>query len=151
MRLALDTNVLVYAESSAPGSREDVARKLIARLPAESIVLPAQVLGELFNVLTRKMRMSTGSARTLVARWLATYDVFPTTADVIDEAFELAEAHRLSTWDAVVVAAAAQAGCRFLLSEDMLAGFVWRGVTVTNPFAMAPLPAPLSALLTVDR
>jgi predicted nucleic acid-binding protein len=148
VRLALDTNVLVYAEGSAPGSREDAARKLIARLPAESIVVPAQVLGELFNVLTRKMRMTAGLARTVVALWLETFEIVPTTSDVLDEAIELAEAHGLSTWDAVVLAAAAQAGSRYLLSEDMQDGFVWRGATILNPFASGRLPAPLAALLT---
>jgi predicted nucleic acid-binding protein len=34
-----------------------------------------------------------------------------------------------------VLAAAAEAGCRLLLSEDLQDGFTWQGVTVTNPFA----------------
>ena len=53
---------------------------------------------------------------------------------------ELATSHQLSLWDAIMLAAAAQAGCRLLLSEDMQDGFTWRGVTVRNPFTTAPLP-----------
>jgi predicted nucleic acid-binding protein len=41
----------------------------------------------------------------------------------------------LRIWDAVILAAAASAGCRLLLSEDMQEGFTWNGVTVTNPFS----------------
>ena len=50
-------------------------------------------------------------------------------------AMDLAADHDLSIWDAVILAAAADAGCRLLLSEDMQDGFAWRGLTVANPFA----------------
>ena len=68
MRVALDTNVLVYAESAASGTREDAARALVMRLPAEHIALPAQVVGELFSVLTRKLRMPAPDARRITRR-----------------------------------------------------------------------------------
>jgi predicted nucleic acid-binding protein len=38
-----------------------------------------------------------------------------------------------------MLAAAAQADCRLLLSEDMQDGFTWRSVTVRNPFATPPV------------
>lgn len=50
-------------------------------------------------------------------------------------ATDLATDHNLRIWDAVVLSASAEAGCRLLLSEDLQEGFTWRGVTVTNPFA----------------
>jgi len=40
------------------------------------------------------------------------------------------------------MAVAAENSCRMLLSEDLQNGFIWRGVTVVNPFA-----APSSPLL----
>lgn len=65
-------------------------------------------------------------------------------------AADLATDHTLRIWDAVVLAASAEAGCRLLLSEDHLQeGFTWRGVTVTNPFTGSP-HALLSALLEAD-
>ncbi len=36
--------------------------------------------------------------------------------------------------------AAAEAGCRLLLSEDLQEGFTWGGVTVVNPFAATVHP-----------
>lgn len=42
-----------------------------------------------------------------------------TTAEVLQDAMELAAAHRLAFWDAAILAAAVQAGCRPLLAEDM--------------------------------
>jgi predicted nucleic acid-binding protein len=55
-------------------------------------------------------------------------------------AADLAADHHFSIWDAVILSAAAQAGCRLLLSEDLQNGFTWAGVTVVNPFASTRHP-----------
>jgi predicted nucleic acid-binding protein len=72
-----------------------------------------------------------------VLGWSDSFAVIDTTSAVIVEAMEVATTHRLSFWDSVMLAAAAQADCRMLLSEDMRHGFTWRGVTIHNPFGSA--------------
>jgi predicted nucleic acid-binding protein len=99
-------------------------------------MLPAQALGELFAVLTRKAKRDAADARHAVLGWSDSFAVIDTTPSVIVEAMEVATTHRLSFWDSVMLAAAAQADCRMLLSEDMQHGFTWRGVTIQNPFAI---------------
>ena len=49
-------------------------------------------------------------------------------------AADLSVHHHFTIWDALILSAAADAGCRLLLSEDLQDGFTWSGVTVTNPF-----------------
>jgi predicted nucleic acid-binding protein len=147
MRIALDTNVLVYAEAANGALMRDRAVKLIQRLPPGAIVLPAQTLGELFNVLVRKAKRRPSRARAAVLSWRDAYPVIETSAAVIVNATDLTAAHGLTIWDSVVLAAAAEAGCRLLLSEDLQEGFTWRGVTVVNPFAPTLHPI-LAALLT---
>jgi predicted nucleic acid-binding protein len=61
-------------------------------------------------------------------------------------ATDLATDHRLSIWDAVILSAAADSGCRLLLSEDLQDGFTWQGVTVANPFASTLHPLLEAAL-----
>lgn len=78
------------------------------------------------------------------------YPAIDTTAAVMMVAVDLAAEHRLSVWDAVVLAAAAEAGCRILLSEDLQDGFTWRGLTVVNPLA-AVQHRLLEALLASGR
>jgi predicted nucleic acid-binding protein len=78
--------------------------------------------------------------------WQDTYPVTETSSRVISAAADLASDHGLAIWDAVVVAAAASARCRLLLSEDMHEGFTWNGITVTNPFTDTRHPL-LAALL----
>ena len=103
-------------------------------------MLPAQTLGELFNVLVKKAKRPAARARMAVLSWQDAYPVIDTSATVVVNAADLAAAHGLSIWDSVVVSAAAEAGCRLLLSEDLQDGFTWRGVTVVNPFGSSPHP-----------
>jgi predicted nucleic acid-binding protein len=146
MRIALDTNVLAYAEGTNGAVMRDKALELIQRLPPAAIVLPVQTLGELFNVLVRKAKRRPGRARAAVLSWRDAYAVVETSAAVVVNATDLASDHGLTIWDSVVLAASAEAGCRLFLSEDLQEGFTWRGVTVTNPFA-ATLHPILAAVL----
>ena len=126
----------------------DRALEVIQRLPVGAVVLPAQTLGELFNVLVRKAKRRPALARAAILSWRDAYPIAETSAAVMVNATDLASDHGLTIWDSVVLAASAEAGCRLLLSEDLQEGFTWRGVTVTNPFAQALHPL-LAALLTV--
>lgn len=147
MKIALDTNVLVYAEGANGAGMRDKALELIQRLPPGAIVLPVQTLGELFNVLVRKVKRRPARARAAVLSWRDAYPTVETSVTVMVNATDLASDHGLTIWDSVVLAASAEAECRLLLSEDLQEGFTWRGVTVTNPFAPALHPL-LGALLT---
>ncbi|MCA3255457.1 MAG: PIN domain-containing protein [Alphaproteobacteria bacterium] len=150
MRFAVDTNVLVYAErlerDPDDAAKIELTGRLISRLDPAALVVPAQVLGELYNVLTRRGSVRPADARQAVEEWSDIAHVVATNGELIASAADLAARHRLAIWDAVVLAAAAEARCDLLLSEDMQAGFVWRGVEVVNPFLPDPHPV-LAGLL----
>ncbi len=59
----------------------------------------------------------------------------PLTGETHLQSIEIARAHGLAFYDALVVAATIQAGCAVLYSEDMQDGRVIGGVTIRNPFA----------------
>jgi predicted nucleic acid-binding protein len=143
--VAVDTNVLGYAEGIDDDARQRIARRVLRAIDVDRLVIAAQVLAELFSVIARKSgRLDT--AQNSVAEWAALSIVVGTTSEVISVATELAVQHRLQIFDAVILAAAASAQADLLLSEDMKDGFAWRGVTVANPFAPRPHPM-LAALL----
>jgi predicted nucleic acid-binding protein len=146
VRLALDTNVVAYAEGVNGAARKKAALEIIAKLPADSTFLPVQVLGELFHVLVRKAGRSPERARTAILSWQDAFSLIETSPAVLVAAADLAARYSLSIWDAVVFSAAAAAGCRLLLSEDLQPGFTWNGVTVANPFSAVKHPL-LEALL----
>ncbi len=140
MRAAVDTNVLVYAEGVDDPQRRALAIRALDGVGSDRIVIPVQVLGELYNVLTRR-GVSRANARSAVQDWTGRGLLAETSSATFDAALDLAATHQLSIWDAVILAAAAEGGCDLLLSEDLHDGFRWRGVTVVNPFAkpMSPL------------
>ena len=148
MNVAVDTNVLAYAEGMNGASNKETAIHVLQALPPESTFIPVQALGELFNVLVRKARWSRGKAGAAILSWGDGFPLIDSSNDVMLAAADLASAHTLGIWDAVILSAAADARCRILLSEDLQEGFTWRGVTVTNPFSPSRHPL-LEALLDV--
>jgi predicted nucleic acid-binding protein len=142
MRLALDTNVLVYAEGMnlAPGDarKRALAVRLLERAPEGSVVLARQCLAELHRVMVSKGALAPAAASARVALWAENFDLVDTDAQVFEAALDLAGDHGLRIFDALILAAAVQARCDLLLSEDLQDGFAWRGVTVTDPFGDAP-------------
>ena len=134
MRVALDTNILAYAEGVNGRAMKRNALGIIERLPQENVFLPVQTLGELFSLLVRKARRGRANARKAVLTWQDAFPLIETSREVMLAATDLAADHHLTIWDAVVLSAAAEAGCRLLVSEDLQEGFTWRGVTVANPF-----------------
>lgn len=134
MRVALDTNVLAYAEGLGDELRCSRAIQLVEQLPCNLVLLPAQILGELARILTGKAKRSAAQAREAVLSWADTFEVVDSTWVAFLAALDLTVDHQLSMWDALILAVAAENHCRLLLSEDFHNGFTWRGVTVVNPF-----------------
>jgi predicted nucleic acid-binding protein len=134
VKIAIDTNILCYAEGVNGAAPMIEAINLFKRLPTESIVIPAQSLLELFNVLVRKAGFSRADAVPKVTQWIIGYQTASTTSALIATAMELAVRHEFQIFDAMILAAAAEAKCGLLVTEDMHDGFTWNGVTITNPF-----------------
>lgn len=150
MNVAVDTNVLAYAEGVNDESRKRAAVELMRRLPPDRTFLPVQALGELFNVLVRKAGRSRADAAAAILSWGDAFPLVESSPEVMLASTDLAQAHDLGIWDAAMLSAAAEARCRLLLSEDLQDGFTWRGVTVVNPFAEERHPL-LEALLQAQQ
>jgi predicted nucleic acid-binding protein len=136
-RVALDTNILAYLAGVSRDARDDAkidqTRDLIARLGSGvSLLAPAQTLGELFVVL-RRGEASADEARAVLIEFAQAFGSSASEPKTIVAAADLVVDHKLQFWDALILTAAADAGCTLLLSEDMQDGFVTRGLTVVNP------------------
>lgn len=150
MRVALDSNVLVYLaggeRSAQDKAKIERIRTLLARLPDDvELVAPVQTLGELFVVM-RRAGASPARAREALAKVAEEHGTPVSTKETALAAADLVVDHKLQFWDAMILAAAADAGCALLLSEDMQHGFLTRGVTVVNPF-VEPMHARLADVL----
>lgn len=135
MATFVDTNVVVYAFDAGAGVKRETAQRVIAD-PDIDLVLSAQVLAEFYWVATRRLAPPLGHAEAAAAvTALARLRVVPTDAGLVRSALVTAESHRLAWWDALIVEAAAMAGCDTLLTEDLDPGQVISGVEVVDPFA----------------
>ncbi len=146
MRAALDSTVMIYAEGLIDDPRNAMAQDLLLSLPGESLLIPLQAAAETLRWLIRKAKLPPSEAARSVARWTSHYAVQPTDRAVLEGALELVAKHKLQVFDAIILAAAAEARASLLLSEDMHEGFRWRGVTVVNPFAATPSRAMLKLI-----
>lgn len=141
-RIAIDSNILVYVAgvwvSEADQAKVRRASKIVKHLQdTEEVFVPVQVLGEVFVVL-RRNGFSAEDARAVVIEFSEGFIPVDTTRSTFAAALDLVIEHRLQFWDALIVNAAAEAGCTLLLSEDMQDGFMLRGVTIVNPLADKP-------------
>ncbi len=131
MKPFLDTNILVYASLSDDPRRPAAELVLLA-----GGAISAQVLNEFANVARGKLKWpwndidaAIGLIRSRIRR------VLPLSVETNVAALALARDHGLAFYDALIVAAAIEAGCDTLWSEDMQHGRKIGGVTIRNPFA----------------
>ena len=134
VRSFLDTNVLVCADDKAASAKQRRALHLVAEhRRAGTGVVSLQALQEYFVTVTPKLHVDPRVARRKV-ELLAEFDVAaPEAADIL-AAIDLHRLHGFSFWDALVLRAAKQAGCRVVFSEDMQAAREIDGVHIVNPF-----------------
>lgn len=134
-RVFLDTNILIYSLDDNYPEKQIVARNLINSLVSQGMaVISTQVLQELYNVLTKKMKCSLKNAGTCVALFSETIAVHCNTVRDILNAVDISSKTQFSFWDSLILSAAQKEECTVLCSEDLNAGQVIDGITIVNPF-----------------
>lgn len=128
----LDSNVVLYllSEDSAKANK---AESLLLAGP----IISVQVLNEVTQVCRRKLQMGWDEIAQFLELVRGFCKVVPLTESIHDKARFIAERHRLSFYDACIVAAASTAKCQTLYSEDMNPRQTLEdGLSLANPFAV---------------
>lgn len=129
-RRFFDTNILLYVHS-ADAAKAERALELLR----DGGVVSVQVLNELAHVLRRKSQYAWPEVNHVLDITARLLQVEPLTLDVHQQGRALAARYSLSVYDAMIVAAALQADCQVLYSEDMQHGFQpGPALRVENPF-----------------
>ncbi|MGH6714776.1 MAG: PIN domain-containing protein [Bradyrhizobium sp.] len=129
MRAFFDTNVLVYIVTADP--RKQQAERVLRAGGTVSV----QVLNEFANVARKKLQHDWARIEYALEQFRLSLDsVRPLTLDTHNAALAMARDHRLPFYDALIVAAAIEADCDTLYTEDMQHGRTIGGVKVRNPF-----------------
>lgn len=141
-RVFVDTNVFIYARDPAVVPKHEAAKGWLRALGDRRIgVASPQIVGEYLNVLAKGRIGVARADRRASAALIELWSVGETDCDLIARGWSLHEQTGYQFWDCVVLASAIAASCRYLLSEDYQHEHTVDGVTIINPFAIAPAEA----------
>jgi len=133
---AVDTNVLIYAIDTQAGAKHQQARDFVDRLDPDMTVMLWQVVQEFGGVAARigRQRKDDQTGRLLQARLIEMFEILVPPVSVFAQAWTLGDRYKLSYYDALILAACADAGVKRLYTEDLQAGQTIEGVELVNPF-----------------
>jgi predicted nucleic acid-binding protein len=125
-----DTNILIYTLAEGD-PRSETARSLLAA----GGVVSVNVSNEFVAVARNKYKLSWSEVREALADFhLLVGEPRPVTFGTHRIGLEIAERYQYRIFEALVIAAALEASCSVIYSEDMQSGQKIRGLTIRNPF-----------------
>jgi predicted nucleic acid-binding protein len=128
--LFFDTNVLVYAHSQED-NRTAIARQLLLN----GGVVGLQALNEFASVARAKLGFTWVEVQEAIEKIVILCpNPRPLSLDTHMHALSISNRYRFSIWDSLILAAAAEARCSKLLTEDLQHGQLVEGVRIENPF-----------------
>ena len=133
----LDTNILIYSFDSSQLIKQQKAGQLIHLALVESKgCISYQVLQEFINVATRKfvVPLSASDCRRYLDLVIDPLCQVFANIDLYHHALDLMQRWHYSFYDSLIIAAALQADCRILYSEDLQHGQSINSLTIVNPF-----------------
>jgi predicted nucleic acid-binding protein len=126
----LDSNVLLYFASADP-AKSSRAEALMDAGGTINVL----VLNEMASVMRRKFAYSWDQVERVLKTVQRAFRVEPLVLATHERGLRVAERYMINVYDAVIVAAALDAGCDTLWSEDMHHGLVVDGtLTIRNPY-----------------
>lgn len=135
----IDTNVFIYLFDETSVEKSRTAEELIRQsLENGSGCISYQVVQETLNIVTRKLKASPEEARQLLDNVLEPlWRVNPSRA-LFRRGLELQSRYKFGFYDSLIIAAALDAGCRTLYTEDLQHEQQIEGLTIVNPFETSP-------------
>jgi predicted nucleic acid-binding protein len=130
-----DTNILIYALTVRAGSKLDRRSEIAENTLSLGGVVSVQVLNEFADVASGKFKKGWDA----VEQYLEVVSALcgravPLTVETHATAIEISRLHGYRIYDSLILAAAQQAGCKTVFTEDMQHGQKIGGLTIVNPF-----------------
>ncbi len=128
----VDTNIWVYAHLKAPGDVRH-ERALAGVQGRVDLVISPQVVAEYYNVMLRNAQTDAWIQANLRAMFARTR-LQPANAEMLSIALDFRNRYAFSFWDCQIAAAALQARCGTLFTEDLQHGqMLDKHLRVVNP------------------
>jgi predicted nucleic acid-binding protein len=137
-RFFLDTNIFAYTfDTKAPAKAKKAVQLIRRAADTGEGIISYQVVQEFFSVALRRFPqpMSVAEAEQYLITVLRPLLAVHSSPAIYFEALRIAERHRISWYDSLIVAAAVEGQCERLYSEDFQHGRKVEGLRIENPFA----------------
>jgi predicted nucleic acid-binding protein len=130
----IDTNLFIYQLEASDESKSATADRIICKgIETRNACISFQVVQECLNIKA-EVSLSTDEAKQYLDHVLAPLFRVPASLSLYRRALDLQTRYRYGFYDSLVIAAALDAGCTRLYSEDLQDGQRIEGLTVENPF-----------------
>ena len=133
----LDTNVFVYQLDGSDARKAEITRDLIQQgVDGGNACISFQVVQECLNTAIRKahLQLAAHDMRRYLEAVLAPLLKVQPSLRLYRASLDIQSRYRFAYYDALIVAAALDAGCTALYSEDLQHGQRIEGLTIVNPF-----------------
>lgn len=135
----VDTNVLLYALDPRDTVKQSAAQAWLRRCWVQDCGrISTQVLHELYANLRRVAPSTPAEEARRIVREYRAWTPWIVDDETVDRAWDLQDRFQLAYWDALMVAAAQQQGCGWLLTEDLQHDQRIEKLRVLNPFLAGP-------------
>ena len=137
-RVFFDTNVLVYQFDRTAPAKQKRAERLIERYILDGrAVISSQVVQEFLNVSLKKFatKLSAEELELVMTGLLKPLCAHVPSFDFYERALKLYSSASIGFYDAMILQAALDLGCKTLYSEDLHDGRLFGVLTIKNPFA----------------
>ena len=133
----IDTNLFIYQLEASDERKSATADRIIRKgIETRDACISFQVVQECLNTVLRKAEipLSTDETKQYLDNVLAPLYRVPASLSLYRRALDLQTRYRYGFYDSLVIAAALDAGCTRLYSEDLQDGQRIEGLTIKNPF-----------------
>ena len=134
----IDSNIFVYLFDSTSPNKRYRSEKLIAdALQMGNTCISYQVVQETLNVITTKLRVNATAEQAstfLLDALIPLWKINPT-RELYLRSLSIQSRYRYSFYDSLIIAAALEADCKTLYSEDMQHGQRIDQLVIENPFS----------------
>lgn len=133
----LDTNLFIYQLESEDEAKAKIANQIIRTgIETGNACISFQVVQECLNTMVRKAQICLSKEQTvqyLDASLSPLLRVYPNVS-LYRTSLNIQSRYQYSFYDSLIIAAALEAGCKILYSEDMQHGQSIEQMTIRNPF-----------------
>jgi predicted nucleic acid-binding protein len=148
--ITADTNILVYQLDLRDPTKFQAAGELVDALRTTNSPLGLQLCGEFYRAATRRFGLAPWTAAQVARNLMTAFPVFAASVATTSRALAAAATGLFAFWDANLLAAAEEAGCTHILSEDMADGARLGRIEVVTPFGPGGISDRARALLLLD-